>query len=90
MNSAKIQGSIIRRSLAWDHDYSLFLNDATTEFLRSIKILGVTLDKDLSYREHISDQLKKAYAKASALTRINRFLPRDAMIKLNKAFIYLI
>ena len=38
--------------------YSLFLNNARIEFLRSIKILGVTLDKDLSYEEHISDQLK--------------------------------
>ena len=35
----------------------------------------------------ISDQLKKAYAKASALRRIRRFLPHDAMIKLYKAFI---
>ena len=67
--------------------YSLFLNNARIEFLRSIKILGVTLDKDLSYKEHISDQLKKAYAKASALRRIRRFLPHDAMIKLYKAFI---
>ena len=35
----------------------------------------------------ISDQLKKAYAKASALRRIKRFLRHDAMIKLYKAFI---
>ena len=53
----------------------------------SCKILGVTLDKDLSFKEHISDQLKKAYAKASAPKRIKRFLPHDAMIKLYKAFI---
>ena len=31
--------------------------------------------------------LKKAYAKASALRRIRRFFPHDAMIKLYKAFI---
>ena len=66
---------------------SLFLKNARIEFLQSIKILGVTLDKDLSYKEHISDQLKKAYAKASALRTIRRFLPLDAMIKLYKAFI---
>ena len=40
-----------------------------------MKILGVTLDKDLSYKEQISDQLKKAYAKASALRRIGVFFP---------------
>ena len=49
-------------------------------------MLGVTLDKDLSYKDHISDQLEKAYAKASALRRTKRFLPLDAMIKLYKAF----
>ena len=70
-----------------DYHYSLFLKNARIEFLQSIKILGVTLDKDLSYTEHIPDQLKKAYAKASALRRIRRFLPHDAMIKLYKAFI---
>ena len=32
-------------------------------------------------------QINKAYAKASALRRIRRFLPHDAMIKLYKAFI---
>ena len=65
----------------------IILNDARIEFPQSIKTLGVTLDQDLSYKEHISDQLKKAYAKASALRRIRRFLPHDAKIKLYKAFI---
>ena len=63
-----------------DYDYSLFLNDARIEFLKSIKILGVNIDKDLSYKEHISDQLKKVYAKASPLRRIRRFLSHDAMM----------
>ena len=54
-----------------DYHYPLFLNNARIEFLRSIKILGVTLDKDLSNKEHISDQLNIAYAKASALRRQN-------------------
>ena len=84
MNSTKTQALSVGPCA---YHYSLFLNNASIEFLRSIKILGVTLDKDLSYKEHISDQLKKAYAKASALRRIRRFLPHDAMIKLYKAFI---
>ena len=80
MNSTKTQALSVGPC-----DYSLFLNNARIEFLQSIKILGVTLDKDLSYKEHISDQLKKAYAKASSLRRIKRFLPHDAMIKIYKA-----
>ena len=72
-----------------DYDYSLFLHDARIEFLKSVKILGVNLDKDLSYKEHISDQLKKVYEKASALRRIRRFLPHEAMmLNFTKHLIY--
>ena len=84
MNSSKTQALSIGPC---DYDYSIILNDAIIEFLKSIKILGVNLDKDLSYKEHISDQLKKVNAKAFALRRIRRFLPHDAMIKLYKTFI---
>ena len=79
MNSTKTQALSIGPC---DYHYSLFLDNARIEFLQSIKILGVTLDKDLSYKEHISVHLKKAYAKASALRRVRRFLPHDTMIKL--------
>ena len=48
--------------------------------LKPIKIIEATLDKDLSYKKHISHQLKKAYAKTSALRRRRRFLSHDAMI----------
>ena len=49
----------------------------------------LTLDKDLAYKEHMSDKLIKESlrAKASAPRRIRRFLPHDAMMKLCKAFI---
>ena len=84
VNSAKTQALSVGPCA---YHYSLFLNNAKREFLHSIIILGVTLDKDLSDKEHISDQLRKAYAKASAMRRIRRFLPHDAMIQLYKAFI---
>ena len=52
-----------------------------------MKILGANLHKDLSYKEHISEQLKKAHVEASALRRIKPFIPCDVMIKLYKSFI---
>ena len=88
MNSTKTQAISVGPC---DYDYSVFLNDAKIEFLKSIKILGIiTLDKDVSCKGHMCDvshQLKKAYARASTLRRIRRFLPHDTMIKLYKAFI---
>ena len=52
------------------------------EISDSIKILGVTLDGKLSFREHITEELKKAYSKATALRRIRRFIPIGVMIRL--------
>ena len=37
-----------------------------------MKILEVTPDKKLTLKDHISGQLKKAYAKSAALTAISR------------------
>ena len=39
------------------------------------KILGVTLHRRLNFVAHVSEQVKKACAKASALRRIRRFIP---------------
>ena len=50
-------------------------------------MIGVTIDSKLSFKEHITEQLKKAYSKASALRRIRRFIPTDIMVRLYKAFI---
>ena len=41
----------------------------------------------LNFKEHISSQLKKAYAKTGALRRIWRFVPMDIMLALYKSFI---
>ena len=86
VNSAKTQALSVRPCA---YRYSLFLNNARIEFLRSIKILGVTLDKYLSYKEHIIIRsTKETYAEASSLRRIRHFLPQDAAIKVYKAFIF--
>ena len=53
----------------------------------TLKILGVTLDRKLNFVAHVSEQVKKAYAKASALWRICRFITLDVMCRLFKACI---
>ena len=55
--------------------------------LPSIRILGVDIDSMLNFKEHISSQLKRAYAKTSALRRIMRFVPVDVMLPIYKSFI---
>ena len=53
-----------------------------------MKILGVTLDKMLTFRDHILGQLKKAYAKSATLRRIRRFVPAEVMISLYNSFVF--
>ena len=47
------------------------------------RILGVELDSMLNFIEHISSQLKKAYAKTCALRRIRRLVPMDVMLAIH-------
>ena len=53
------------------YDFDLTLNGSGVTKLPSIRILGVERDSMLNFREHISSQLKKAYAKTGALTKEN-------------------
>ena len=52
-----------------------------------MKILGVTLDKNLSYKPHITEMLKKTYAKIGALRRLKRMVPTDTLINLYNVYV---
>ena len=53
----------------------------------TLKILGVVLDSKLTFKEHIKKQLNKACAKASALWRIHKFVSKDVLVRLYKAYV---
>ena len=74
VNNSKTQAFSVG---ACKYEYELNMNDTSIEMNNDIRILGVTLDSNLNFKNHISEQLKKAYAKASALRRIRRFLPTE-------------
>ena len=40
-----------------------------------VKLLGITLDKNLKFDKHVSNICSKAKRKLSALTRVAKFLP---------------
>ena len=53
------------------------------EIQPTLKILGVTLDRDLSFKPHVTIVLKKAYSMIAALRcRVKRLVPSDVMILL--------
>ena len=69
----------------YDFDLTLIGSDVTK--LPSIRILGVERDGKLNVVQHISSQLKRAYAKTGALRTISRFVLMDVMLALYKSFI---
>ena len=69
------------------YPYNRFIGDKSIEIEPTLKILGVTLDRDLSLKPHVAIMLKKAYAQIAALWRIKRLVPLDVMIFLYKAFV---
>ena len=77
VNNAKTQALPI---VPCKYDFDLTLNGSGVAKLPSIRILGVELDSMLNFIEHISSQLKKAYAKAGALRRIRHFVPMDVTL----------
>ena len=52
----------------------------------SLKILGLTLDLMLTFKDHIKEQLRRS-SKAGVLRRIRRFVSPDVMRRLYKAFV---
>ena len=52
-----------------------------------LKILGICLDNNLSFREHISIVLKNVYSKIGALRRLKRLVPANTMLLLYKSFV---
>ena len=70
INNAKTQALPIG---LWKYDFDLTLNGSGVTKPPSIRILGVELDSMLNLIEHISSQLKEAYAKTGALRRIRHF-----------------
>ena len=53
---------------------------------RTIKLLGITLDNELKFDEHLSNVCLKANRKLSALSRIKKYLDFNKMRILFKAF----
>ena len=71
------------------HNKDIFINveDEVIECSRSVKLLGVTIDNNLKFGEHISKLCKKASQKLHALARISKYMCQDKLRLIMKAFI---
>ena len=84
MNNTKTQAMILGNS---KYLFNLQTHDSQIEIRDSLKILGVTLDRNLSYKLHIKDLLSNVYPNVAALRRLKRLVPHDTIIRLYKAYV---
>ena len=71
----------------YDSKCFIYLEDAFLENEDMVKLLGMQVDNNLAFEEHIKFVLKKANQKLCALMRVSKFLNTDKLRTLAKAFI---
>ena len=84
INATKSQAMRLGKT---QYSYNIFFDDKSIEIKLTLKILGVALDRDLSFKPHAAIMLKKAYAKIPTLRRIRRLVTSEVMISLYKAHV---
>ena len=65
----------------------IYLDNAFVENEESVKLLGVTIDQNLDFEEHISLLIKEGNKKLHALMRIAKYLTQDKLRLIMKTFI---
>ena len=68
-------------------DISINVNNTVIKAEKSVKLLGVTIDNELKFNEHITNICKKANLKLHALARISHLMDKEKLRLLMKAFI---
>ena len=67
--------------------FFVYLEDAFLESEDIVKLLGILIDKELTFEEHIKWLLKKANQKLYALMRVSKYLSQEKLRILLKTFI---
>ena len=71
-NPGKFQFMIL-----WDkshHKHELKINSIKVEASDDVLLLGITIDKKLTFKQHVENLCRKAQCKRHALRRIRKFL----------------
>ena len=84
LNTMKTQAMILGKT---KYSYDLSVCNKSIKIDDTLKILGVTLDRNLSFKPHVDVILSKVYAKIGALRRLKRLVPHDVTTRLYKAYV---
>ena len=65
-----------------NHDFNLSLDNIEIDRVNAFKFLGVTVDQNLSWKNHIDHLRKKCCSSIGILHKVNKFLPESALLSL--------
>ena len=51
-----------------------------------MELFGVTIDKDLTFKQHVSSICKKLKSQLSVMTRFGKLMSTETMLRLYKSF----
>ena len=85
-NAEKFQAIILRKFSSIDTYFRI--QDQNINTSRTIKILGVILDDQLKFNDHITSICRRASSQINALKRISKFLNTSGRMNIYKSFIY--
>ena len=85
-NSDKFQAIVVKRNNKTKDSYSLNINQEVINSENWVELLGVEIDKKLSFEKHISTLVKKARNQLSAISRIQTFMGFKEKKKLLNSF----
>ena len=64
-----------------------YLDDAFLESEDIVKLLGILIDKELTFEDHVQSLLQKANRKLHALMRVSKYMSQEKLRVLLKTFI---
>ena len=85
-NQAKFQAMILNNQPDTS-DISLCVNDMNIQLKPCVKLLGVFLDYELNFSDHVTHVCKGASRQLNAVRRVAKYLNKDCLLKLFHAFI---
>ena len=59
------------------HKHKLKINSIKVEASNDVLLLGITIDKKLTFKQHVENLCRKAQYKLHALRRIRKFLTTE-------------